>query len=190
MTNMYTFRRLSGRIIDLQEGRYIRIRTYAIQGPSLNRHAKERLLGDLLASPVFDDWLVGPEEAGLSANLNRQEPKSEVRHGPFLLDKIRTEHYAPLTLSDLAARLEEHFEDAFYLKNNYGPVPEASKSEVVDFLDPFGPDQTDCYRLVLKIGPEREEGYMAETIILSEFEEYVLVDRERNMLHLLIIGFD
>ena len=90
----------------------------------------------------------------------------------------------------MAARLEKHFEDAFYLENNYGPVPEASKSKVVDFLGQFGPDQTDCYRLVLKIGPEGEEGYMAETVILSEFEEYVLVDRERNMLHLLIIGFD
>ena len=95
MTNVYTFRKLSGRIIDLQEDRYVRIRAYAVQGPSLNQYAKERLLGDLLASPVFNDWLVGPEEADVSANLNRQEPKSEARHGPFLLDKIRTEHYAP-----------------------------------------------------------------------------------------------
>ncbi|RME00865.1 MAG: hypothetical protein D6816_13115 [Bacteroidetes bacterium] len=144
--------------------------------------------------------LVGPEKELNEENAvdpTENEKKTETvldvkAHGPFRIDKIKPEHYVPLSLTELADRIEAHFRDPFYLEQ-YGPVPEEAKREIHLFLDQFDPEEVKCYFLNLEFNPD-DETYKRElepeVVLLDDFAEYVLIEHDKNILHFIMICFD
>lgn len=198
---IYNFKKLSGRIINLQEFRYVRIRTYEIEKSDQNDFNEEDLLRNLVSNPIYNDWLVGPEKELNQREIDNdsKDPKNsnvaagQAVHGPFRIDKLTPEHYVYLSCTELSDRINDHFEDPFYLEEGYGPVPEEAKRKVHQFLKKFNPEKTKCFYLDLEFNPNDEfykKELEPEVVVLSEFAEYLLIEPEKNRLHFLIVGFD
>lgn len=194
------FRKISGRIIDLQEYRYVRLRTYKVEGYDLQSLDENKIISKLINHPIYNDWLVGPEEKldegnvdPFTGNTKNAEAVLNLRtHGPFRLDKIQPGHYVSLSLSELFDRIEDHFRDPFYLEQD-GPVPEEARREVRLFLDRFDPEEVRCYFLNLEFNPSNEtyrQEFEPEVVVHSDFYEYVLIEPGKNRLYFLIVGFD
>ncbi len=177
------FVKLNERIINLNSERYIRIKSYHTVDFSLGSLSDRQLIEMLLHQPFYEHLLVGP--VGYE-----NEDKSIIesgQHGPFNIESLSPSEYSRLSSDEFNQRLAGHYEDPFYLNDGNDPVPKSAVDEVSEFLSALILENCRIFELELCL---EDKKYWGKMPLHSDFNEYILVDSERNQLHLFIIAWD
>lgn len=138
---------------------------------------------DDLGKDEFFDVLIGSE----AYQQQRLAHANEEEHGPFAVSEIRPEHYNPVTYDVLADALESRliptpssqFDD---------PWPSASemKGRLEALLSSVRSNALRCYELTLSLGDEQCWSKSHREIrILEHFEEWIVVDTESDVVHMI-----
>lgn len=177
----HTFRNTDERIISLNDERYLRIKTYHASADwSLSQLSDEELVEAFMRQPLYDHLLVGPT----GYDEKDEGVQKSGQHGPFALERLSSDLYRRLSEKEFRRRLQDHYDDPFYIEE--GPVSESAVAEISLFLSELPLNA--CRIFGLEISFEEAETYFGDMPLHSDFDEYVLV--ERDQLHFFIIAWD
>jgi hypothetical protein len=108
----------------------------------------------------------------------------ETIHGPYWLNAITPERFAPVSAADAEALLRTWAEYA-------APLPDARREEMETELYPRIRSATSCYQLAdLRETAQNDQGWGSSVGSATGFHEFVLIDRHSECVGLVVASDD
>lgn len=187
------FAQINRRIRDIQWYRRLRIRSYVIP-EELSSASAIAVLAAFMKDDAYNTFFLSEEKVGLYdlPDATSDHVGDAPRHGPFMLEKLTVDNYRAMSLHETARRLMETLAEKEEENPGRGRglgealhyYPEALE-EARLLLHTLDSDSTKAF--VLDVDPQDEHYTNPEFAPHSEFEEYVLIDRARGQLHLIVV---